>query len=139
MKRFLFLLLMILPFVRLSANADTIKWVDFGIPYESLRYAMEQDITTYEQEKHISWIDILSLAACRTGGKCGLQSVKKAAGELKGERSPMDLAGDLAKYYNYYHDSFAAALGGLPIQVINASPNNARNMLATVANDSFSP
>ena len=72
---------------------EPIRWVDFQIPYESLRYAMEVDIRTSEQEKHISWIDILALAGCRTGGKCGLSEVKKAAAELAGDRSPEELLG----------------------------------------------
>ena len=94
-------------------RAATIKWVDFSVPYASLEYAMEQDIATYEQEKHISWIDILALAACRTGGKCPLSSVKKAAQELKQDRSPEELLGNLYQYYPYYRQAYAAALGGL--------------------------
>lgn len=97
----------------IPAHAEPIRWVDFDAPYESLRYAMDQDISSFEQEKHISWIDILALAACRTGGKCGLSSVKKAAGDLKGEKSPQDLLGASYKYYSYYHEAYAAALGGL--------------------------
>lgn len=94
-------------------GAETIKWVDFRIPYESLQYAMEQDITTFEEEKHISWIDALSVAACRTGGKCDLPSVKKAVKELKKDNSAEELLGDLYKYHSYYHQAYTAALGGL--------------------------
>ena len=97
----------------LEVNAEPIRWVDFGIPYESLRYALDADIQTFEQEKHISWIDALSLAACRTGGKCGLPSVKKAVADLKGERSVEERLGNLMKYYRYYHEAYSAALGGL--------------------------
>ena len=111
MKRFFALL--ILPVLVLPVRADTIRWVDFGVPYESLKYAMEQDIATFEEEKHISWIDILALAACRTGGKCGLTSVKKAVQELKQDRSPEELLGGLYQYYPYYHEAYSAALGGL--------------------------
>jgi hypothetical protein len=110
MKRFFILL--ILPVLALPVRADTIKWVDFGIPYESLKYAMEQDIATFEQEKHLSWIDILALAACRTGGKCPLPSVKKAAADMQGEKSPEELLGDTYKYYGYYHEAYSAVLGG---------------------------
>ena len=78
MKRF-FVFLLILPLMAVPVRAETIKWVDFGVPYESLKYALNVDIATFEQEKHISWIDILALSGCRTGGKCDLQSVKKAA------------------------------------------------------------
>lgn len=94
-------------------RAEPIKWVDFKVPYESLQYAMAADIETFDQEKHISWIDTLSLAACRTGGKCGLASVKKAVAELKGDKPPQELLGNLYQYYPYYHESFQAALGGL--------------------------
>ena len=111
MKRIFFFAL--LPVLVLTARADTIKWVDFNVPYESLRYAMEQDIATFEEEKHLSWIDILAVAACRTGGKCGLPSVKKAAADLRQDVSPEELLGDLNKYYAYYHETYSAVLGGL--------------------------
>jgi len=95
-----------------SVHANTIRWVDFGVPYSSMKYAMEQDIATKEQEKHISWIEILALAGCRTGGKCGLASVKKATSDLKGDRSARELAGELEKYYDYYFEAYSAVLGG---------------------------
>ena len=94
-------------------RADAIRWVDFGVPYESLNYALERDIATFEEEKHIPWIDALALAACRTGGKCGLASVKKAVAELQTDKSPEELLGALYKYYGYYHEAYTAALGGL--------------------------
>ena len=112
MKRF-FLLVMMLPLLAVPVRAEAIKWVDFNVPYESLKYALEQDIATAEQEKHISWIDALALAACRTGGKCGPESVKKAVGELKKDSSPEELLGQLYKYYDYYHEAYTAVLGGL--------------------------
>ena len=106
MKR-LFCLLLAMVFV-MPVGAKPISWVDFHVPYGSLKYALDQDIATFEQEKHISWIDILTVAACRTGGKCDLSSVKQAAKELKGDK---DLRG--LKNYSYYHEAFTAALGGL--------------------------
>ena len=112
MKR-IFVCLILLPMLAVPAEAETIKWVDFHVPYESLEYAMKQDIATFEEEKHISWIDILALSACRTGGKCPLNSVKKAAEELKGDRGPEELLGELHKYYAYYHEAYCAVLGGL--------------------------
>ena len=77
MKRRIFLSIVLCLVLALPVRADTIKWVDFQVPYESLKYALDRDVATFEQEKHLSWIDILALAACRTGGKCGLSSVKK--------------------------------------------------------------
>ena len=113
MIRRIFIAILALALVVIPVSAKTISWVDFGVPYESLKYAMEVDIATFEQEKHISWIDILALAACRTGGKCGLFSVKKAVGELQSDKSPEDLLGELYKYYAYYHEAYTAVLGGL--------------------------
>ena len=112
MKRLLASIL-ILPMLVLPVQAETIKWVDFNVPYESMKYALDQDIATFEQEKHISWIDILALAACRTGGRCALASVKQAVADLKKDKQPEQLLGDLYKYYDYYHRAYTAALGGL--------------------------
>ena len=111
-RRFVILLVLVMIFA-LPANAASIRWVDFQVPYESLKYAMDVDINTYEKEKHIRWIDTLSLAACRTGGKCPLPSVKTAAKELQTDASPEELLGNLYQYYAYYHEAFSAALGGL--------------------------
>ncbi len=113
MKRFFSLLLALCMLPMRPVRADTIKWVDFQIPYVSLKYAMEQDIATFDKEKHLSWIDILALAGCRTGGKCGLDSDKKAVQELKGDKSPEELLGKLYQYYDYDHEAYSAVLGGL--------------------------
>ena len=113
MKRLFLLSILLFPLFAVPAKADTIKWVDFDVSYESMKYALDQDIATFDQEKHISWIDSLALAACRTGGKCGLASVKQAVADLKKDKSPEELLGELYKYYDYYHRSFSAALGGL--------------------------
>jgi len=108
-----FFLIMILLVLPVSVKAEPIRWVDFNVSYESLKYAMDVDIATADQEKHIGWIDILSVAACRTGGKCGLSSVKQAAQDLKTDRSPEEILGDLYRYYGYYHEAYQGVLGGL--------------------------
>lgn len=113
MKWRIFLVLVISIALAVPAQAEPIRWVDFGVPYESLKYAMDVDVETVHQEKHISWIDSLSLAACRTGGKCSLSSVKKAVAQLKQDASPEELLGELYQYYGYYHAAYEAALGGL--------------------------
>lgn len=105
------LVLLLIPII--PTHAETLRWVDFDVPYESLKYAMDVDISTFEQEKHLDWVDILALAACRTGGKCGLSSVKKAAADLKGDRSAEELLGNTYRYYSYYHTAYDAVLGGL--------------------------
>ena len=113
MKRRIVLSILILSMLVFPVRGETVKWVDFSVPYESLAYAMRVDIETAQQEKHLSWIDILAVAGCRTGGKCPLNAVKKAAQELKGDCSPEELLGNLYRYYDYYHTAYTAVLGGL--------------------------
>ena len=113
MKRRFFIILALLAALCVQARAEPIKWVDFGVPYESLKCAMDVDISTAETEKHISWIDILAVSGCRTGGKCPLNSVKQAAKDLEGDRDIEELLGNLYQYYPYYKESFTAVLGGL--------------------------
>ena len=112
MKRFLCLCLLVC-LMAVPVKAEPIKWVDFQIPYESLKYAMDVDIRTFDQEKHIRWVDVLALAACRTGGKCGINAVKKAEKDLLSDKAPEQLLGDLYKYYDYYHEAYEAVLGGM--------------------------
>jgi murein DD-endopeptidase MepM/ murein hydrolase activator NlpD len=97
----------------IQARAETIKWVNFDVPYESLQYAMEADIDSFEKGNHISWIDILAVSACRTGGKCGLQSVKRSLTELRNGKAPEEILGGLYKYFDYYQKAYKAVLGGL--------------------------
>lgn len=113
MKRRIILICIAISLCIVPVRAESIRWVNFDVPYESLKYAMDIDIVTFEQEKHISWIDILAFAACRTGGKCGLSSVKKATEQLRGDQSPDELLGDLYRYYDYYRSAYSAVLGGL--------------------------
>ena len=113
MIRRIFSLLVMVGLVMFPVSAERINWVDFDIPYESLKYAMDADIQTAEQEKHISWIDSLALAGVRTGGKCPVSSVKRAVSELKTGADPESLLAGQYKYYSYYHNAYQAVLGGL--------------------------
>ena len=112
MRRFFTAILLIFA-MAVPAAGETVRWVDFDVPYESLEYALSQDILTAQQEKHVSWIDSLALAGCRTGGKCGLSSVKKAVSDLKGDKSPEELLGSNDRYFDYYHQAYEGVLGGL--------------------------
>ena len=113
MKRRIFIAVVVFFLIVIPVRADTIRWVDFSVPYESLKYAMDRDIETFSKEMHISWIDVLATAACRTGGKCGLASVKKAYADLSDGTLPSERLGNLYQHYGYYHDAYQAALGGL--------------------------
>ena len=113
MKRRIFLFVLLITIICIPVHAAGIRWVNFDVPYESLKYAADVDIDTFDKEKHIGWIDILAVAACRTGGKCPLQSVKKAVKDLKSDQSVEELLGDLYRLYPYYRDAYQAVLGGI--------------------------
>ena len=113
MKRRIFIALLLICFLTVQASAATIRWVDFPVPFDALKYAMDTDISTAEQEIHIGWIETLAIAACRTGGKCPLSSVKKAVQDRKSGKSPEELLGNLYQYYDYYHEAYTGVLGGL--------------------------
>ena len=116
MKRF-FVLFLLIPALVLPVRGETIRWVDFDVSYESMKYALDQDILTAQQEKHISWIDSLALAACRTGGKCGLNAVKQAVSDLKKDKSTEELLGEL-----YAHDA-VVEVGGVEAEFAVAVEN----------------
>lgn len=112
MKRFC-IFLFIVCLLALPVSAEPIRWVDFQVPYEAMKYAMDMDIRTSEQENHLNWIDVLALAACRTGGKCGLDSVKKVVTELQEKGFSRETLGADNKYLQYYRQAYTAVLGGL--------------------------
>ncbi len=112
MKR-CFLLGFLLLAVLVPVYAEPIRWVDLQVGAEALEYAINRDIDSAGREKHLDFIDILALSGCRTGGKCTLSSVKKAAADLEEDRSAEELAGDLRKYFDYYRTAYQAAYGGL--------------------------
>ncbi len=97
-----------------SAEADYIQWVDFDLDYPVLQAALEIDIASQGEEKPLSWIDILALAATRCGGSSvGVRDVQKAAKELRGDQSPQEFLGNQYKYFAYYQEAYHAVLGGL--------------------------
>jgi len=110
--RRIFLLLMILALVPVRAAAEPIRWAEFEVPWESLDHAMNVDIRSADSELHVSWIDILAVAASKTGGKCGSSSVRLAAGQLQKGLSPEEILGPLYRYYDYYREVYTAVLGG---------------------------
>ena len=53
MKRRFFLCVLLCICLILPVNAKPIKWVDLGVPYESMKYALDRDIATFDQEQHL--------------------------------------------------------------------------------------
>lgn len=100
-------------FLPIPVSAEPIRWVDFTLTEPVMRLALQEDIRTFEEERHISWLDILAVAAARTGGKVTESAVKKAIQNLREDAPPEEFLGELAKYYRYYRTAYQGALGGL--------------------------
>ena len=96
-----------------QAQEKPISWVDFDLSAEVLESAMEIDIATREQEKHLDWVDLLALAKVRAGGSVTVRNVREAAQALAGDTAPEALLGENAKYYRYYQQAYGAVLDGL--------------------------
>ena len=114
-KRFVILLVIVLLLTPPAAAAkDYLRWVDFKVGYPALSEALRLDISSHETEQPLSWVDILALAATRSGDSgVSVSAVKSAAKELLGKQPPEKFLGKQYKYFAYYQQAFHAVLGGL--------------------------
>lgn len=93
---------------------DYIKWVEFNVPYLAMKKAMNLDIESHKNGGNLSWIDILAYLGARYGGnfdRYKSADMDSFVEKLK-TKSVAEITGDM-KYYPYYHEAYAAVLGGL--------------------------
>ncbi len=143
-KRFFlyFLILSLLTPRVWAQEGEVLHWVEFNVDYPALKAALEIDIRSQGEEKLLSWIDILALAATRTGGNnISVSQVEKAARELRGDKAPKEFLGQQYKYFAYYRRAYEAVLGGLvgnyAIEVTNEAGQ--REWKASYGLKAFSP
>lgn len=89
-----------------------IKWVDFGISLTSLEQALKYDVSSFNSDIHLKWIELLAYTATRNGGKFKdkrSEVMDKFAVRLKNGEKMSDITKDL-KYYNYYYEAYSAVL-----------------------------
>lgn len=104
--------------IEVTADADGsyIKWVDFTVSYDALCTAYELDVSSHETEHPLNWIELLSYAAAKSGGKFDKKSLtvmQKLAAELAdGTVTLSELTADM-DYYDYYLEAYEAVLGGM--------------------------
>ncbi len=98
-----------------SVNSqEFIKWVDFNVSYEVLNTAYEMDVSTYDSEIHLNWIELLAYIAAKNGGsftKSAVSDLIKLKSKLIDENQSMDELTKDMKYYQYYLDAYTAVLG----------------------------
>lgn len=98
--------------------ADTgkpIKWVEFNIPYEVMKRAMDIDVDTYNEKVHVNWTDTLAYLGAKYGGEfTGYSHVHMDdfVSRVKGGASVASITKDM-KYFKYYSKAYGAVLGGM--------------------------
>ena len=97
-----------------AAQDGVLSWVDFDVGAAPLRRALELDIASQETEQPLDWVELLALAATRTGGgQFPASQVDAAARDFQSGTSPQALLGSLYSYYEYYKQAYGAVLDGL--------------------------
>lgn len=100
-----------------SEKKDFIKWVDFNVTAEVLNLTAKLDIDSHNKNEEITynWIELLAYLSCQNGGN--FKNFKKSdldilVEKLENGETISDLTSNL-KFYDYYYESYLAALGGL--------------------------
>lgn len=98
-----------------TEKAEYIKWIDFDIPSSVLTAALKLDVGSLKEERHVGWVELLSLYAARNGGnfsKCRSEDLKKLFDALQSGKTAEELTSN-QKLYSYYSEAYGAILGGM--------------------------
>jgi peptidoglycan/xylan/chitin deacetylase (PgdA/CDA1 family) len=97
-----------------AGSDDTIKWVDFDVPYQLLDKTMCLDIESYETEVHLKWTEMLAYLSAKYGGDFKLYKSKDLDNlvERLNNGESIDVITKDMKLYNYYNKAYSAILGG---------------------------
>lgn len=98
-----------------NPKSDYIKWFDFQVTAEALKYCAKLDIDSAASDKKVSWIDILACLACKYGGD--FKNYKNAHADeihqkLKSGLSAFEASGK-SENFAYYHDGYYNVLNGM--------------------------
>lgn len=97
-----------------SETDDTIKWVEFNVPYQLLEKTMYMDIESYDKEIHLKWTEVLAYLAAKYGGNFNSYKSKdlNSLVERLNQGESIDIITRDMKLYNYYNQAYTAVLGG---------------------------
>jgi len=99
-----------------GSEKDYIKWVEFDVPSDTLKKAYELDVSTYEQDVHLNWIELLAYLATSYGGdfsKYKAKDMEELAVKLTDKSTTIEELTAENKYYAYFLEAYTAVLGGL--------------------------
>lgn len=98
-----------------TKDADKpIKWVEFNIPYDVMKTAMDIDIDSYRKKVHVSWVDILAYLGAKYGGdfnRYDKSDMDEFVAKAKKGKLIAALTKDM-KYFDYYSKAYGAVLNG---------------------------
>ncbi len=95
-----------------SGKSGFIKYAEFNISYEALEKAMNEDISSQNDDIKINWIDILSLLATKYGGdfkKYKTSDLESICSDLK-SGAPIEKLISNKKLFKYYNEVYTAVL-----------------------------
>ena len=98
----------------LQSESDTIKWVDFNVPYKVLETTMHLDIESYDTEIHLKWTELLAYLGAKYGGNFNHYKSKDLDELVKrlNQGESIDIITKDMKMYDYYNEAYTATLGG---------------------------
>ena len=95
---------------------DEIRWMEFNVPIDILKQAMEHDIKSHGSETEIYWVDLLAYAASKHWGefpKNGKsEHIEHAVSEIEKGKVFSELSDGL-KMYPYYKKAYNAVLASM--------------------------
>lgn len=120
-----------------------IKWVEFDVPYDVMKRAMDIDIDTYDKKVHIDWVDILAYLGAKYGGSFSCYKdadMDEFTDKIKNGDTVSELTKDM-KYFNYYSRAYGAVLGGFlgEYQIRTPDENGSSSWKKAYGLKAFSP
>ena len=100
---------------KVSDPEKPLKWVEFNVPYEPLKQAMDIDVDSYQDRIHVSWIDLLAYLGARYGGDFSQYQdshMDDFAAKIKKGKSVASLTKNM-KHFDYYSRAYSAVLQGM--------------------------
>lgn len=97
-----------------DSEEQTIKWVDFDVPYKVLEKTMFLDIESYDTEIHLKWTELLAYLSAKYGGNFHNYKSKDLESLVArlNQGESIDVITEDMKLYDYYNDAYTAVLGG---------------------------
>lgn len=113
-----------------NTESSYIKWVDFKATSSILKKLSDLDISSYNTDIHLNWIELMAYLGTKYGGNFSLfkqSDLDNLVSELKSGKT-MDELTENMKLYNYFYQSFDAIfheyIGEYEIETVDENGNS---------------